>query len=320
MSSSPQISVVIPTYQRSASVERVLRSLAAQTLPQDQYEVIVAIDGSTDGTRKMVENFQAPYALLALWQPNRGRAAARNSAIRSASGRLIVMLDDDMEPDPGFLSAHLQAHSANSAKGVLGAVPILLDATSSPLVQYIGKKFNRHLDHLTQPGTQLHLRDFYAGNFSIPREVLFKVGLFDESFKRYGNEDLELFLRLAEHGISVIYSAEALAYQHYEKDFQDLAHDTIDKGRTAVLLAKKRPDATSELSLSAYRQGSRKWLFARGCLLALSRYWAALPLAVVRLGKRLERRLPEKMPAYYYLALDFFYWRGVRIEQDQAFP
>ena len=92
------MSVVIPTYQRRASVERALRALARQTLPVDEYEVILSIDGSDDGTREMATQLAAPYRLHVLWQPNRGRSAACNAGIGAASGWLLVLIDDDMEP------------------------------------------------------------------------------------------------------------------------------------------------------------------------------------------------------------------------------
>src|SRR5438309_8094482 len=102
MSPLPEVSVIIPTYRRRESVARTLRALAQQNVPAEQYEVIVVIDGSEDGTREMLAEFHAPYPLQALWQTNRGRAAAINTGIRSAGGKVLVLLDDDMEPAPGF--------------------------------------------------------------------------------------------------------------------------------------------------------------------------------------------------------------------------
>ena len=97
MRADPTISVVIPTYQRRASLLRALAALSTQTIPPAEYEVVVAIDGSTDGTAGAVRSFPAPYRLRALEQPNRGRAAARNAGIGAAAGELIVFLDDDMD-------------------------------------------------------------------------------------------------------------------------------------------------------------------------------------------------------------------------------
>src|SRR5690349_14383580 len=100
MESCPRVSVVIPTYQRRLSVERTLQALSAQTMPADQFEVVVSIDGSMDGTREMLDACRTPYTLVAQWQRNRGRAAACNRGVALARGDVIVLLDDDMEPTP----------------------------------------------------------------------------------------------------------------------------------------------------------------------------------------------------------------------------
>jgi GT2 family glycosyltransferase len=312
MTTSYRISVVIPTYRRCASVQRALQALARQTLPADGYEVIVSIDGSEDGTRELVAQFPAPYDLHATWQPNRGRATACNAGIRLARGELLVLLDDDMEPAPGLLAAHLQAHPAASLRGVVGAAPIIFDQSSPPVTQYIGSGFNRRLEKLARPGYTLQFRDAYSGNFSIRREVLLKVGAFDEDFKLYGHEDYELALRLLGAGVQLVYSPEALAYQDYKKDFAALARDCIARGRTAVLFAGKHPEVFDKLKLSTYRQAPRTWRLLRAGLLGLSRLQVGTPGGVCLAIACLERRRPARLHYYYTQALDYFYWLGVR--------
>ena len=315
MSTSPRVSVVIPTYQRRASVERALRALARQTLPVDEYEVILSIDGSDDGTREMATQLAAPYRLHVLWQPNRGRSAACNAGIGAASGWLLVVIDDDMEPVPSFVEAHRQAHPEGSRLAVVGAAPIIVDRSSPPVVQYIGRKFNRHLETLATPDYRFRLTHFYSGNFSICRQILLELGGFDEDFTIYGNEDLELSIRLAAAGVRIVYRADAVAYQHYTKDFGALARDNIAKGRTAVLLAWKHPSAFQDLKLSTYEHASLKWRLARGALLGLTRVWSGATAVVIALVSRLQSCSPTRLQTYYTLALDYFYWVGARAAQ-----
>jgi GT2 family glycosyltransferase len=217
-----------------------------------------------------------------------------------------------MEPVPEFLAAHGQAHAAESQLGVLGAVPISLDPLSPPVVKYIGRKFNRHLENLAQPGYKFQLTHFYSGNFSIRRDLLRRVDAFDEAFKNYGNEDLELSVRLAEAGVKLRYCPEALARQYYTKDFAALARDNIAKGHTAVLLATKHPRTFNDLKLSTYRQGSQLWRLLRTGLLRLSNLWVGAPDRVILLITLLERRRPAQLHLYYSLALDYFYWLGAK--------
>jgi GT2 family glycosyltransferase len=317
ISTSLRLSLVIPTYQRCASVERLLSALKHQSLPPQEFEVIVVVDGSLDGTRELVDQAQTHYCLRGMWQPNQGRAVARNLGIRSAQGSLIVLLDDDMEPAPGLLEAHLTAHQAGPRLGVLGAVPISLESSASSLAQYIGTKFNHHLEKLAQPGHEIHLRDFYSGNFSIRRDIFMEAGLFDEAFKIYGNEDLELFWRLRKLGVQIVYCAEALAIQHYEKIFAAVAIDHIDKGRTSNLLVQKHPESLPELKLNTRHQESRKWRLMRAALLRLSRHWKKTPELVIGLMTWLELRRPAQLHLYYRLALDYFYWLGVNDDPNR---
>jgi GT2 family glycosyltransferase len=309
---TPQISVVIPTYQRRDALARALRALAGQSLPAERFEVIVVVDGSDDGTRELLAAWRAPYRLRSLWQPNRGRGAAINAGTRLAGGDLLILLDDDMEPSPGLVAAHAQAHRSEPRLGIMGAAPIELRAGLPPLVaSYIGPKFNRHLDQLARPDHALVLRDFYSGNFSVRRTALLETGGFDEDFRIYGNEDLELSIRLVRAGVRLGYCAEALAVQHYSKNFAALAHDTMAKGRTAVLLGSKHPETLADLQLSRYEQAAPAWRALRSLLLWLSRPGSAIPAAVAATIRALEP-LAAGRSLHYRLSLDYFYWAGAQ--------
>src|SRR5262245_25867711 len=93
---APDLSIVVPTYNRRAGIERFLRALEEQTFPATRFEVVVVDDGSTDGTDAALAAMQTPYRLRVLHQENAGPAAARNAGLREAQGRLIVFLDDDV--------------------------------------------------------------------------------------------------------------------------------------------------------------------------------------------------------------------------------
>ena len=310
MTRTPRVSVVIPTYQRRDSLLRLLASLRAQTLPADAYEVIAAVDGSTDGTAEAVRSLAVPYALSALEGPNRGRAGACNAGIRAAAGEVVVLLDDDMEASPGFLAAHARAHEGAVKRVVVGAAPIVVDSESPPFVRYMAGGFRSRLDRMAQPGYRLRFRDTYTGNFSAHRDVLLRVGGFDAAFRVYGHEDYELALRLQEAGVELTYSADALAYQHYEKTFAGFARDGIARGRTAVLFAGKHPAIVDRIKLSEFHSGPWRWRALRGLLLRLGRVTDRVPDWVVRVIGRVERYEPARLDKYYTLAIDYLYWYG----------
>ncbi|MCS6911591.1 MAG: glycosyltransferase family 2 protein, partial [Anaerolineales bacterium] len=92
-------SVVIPTYNRQATLRRCLTALLAQTYPA--HEIIVVDDGSTDGTAEMMTR---DFPIVRFFrQKNAGPASARNRGIREASGDVIAFTDDDCLPPADWL-------------------------------------------------------------------------------------------------------------------------------------------------------------------------------------------------------------------------
>jgi len=85
------VSVILPVYNREHAVSRAIRSVLAQTWAP--LEIIVVDDGSTDGTRAVLESFGAQIVVLD--QPHAGAYAARNLGLRHAKGLLIAFIDSD---------------------------------------------------------------------------------------------------------------------------------------------------------------------------------------------------------------------------------
>jgi GT2 family glycosyltransferase len=316
----PAVSVLIPSHQRREALRRALLPLAEQSADATGYEVVVSLDGSTDGSEAMLATLEVPYALRVTTGPARGRAAACNSALELARGEILVVLDDDMRVSRGFVERHSSHHPPGSRLCVLGAVPIELDASSPHAARYVREKFNAHLERLAQPGHEFTARDFYSGNASLRTEVLRGVGGFSESFTVYGNEDVDLSLRLRENGVELRYDPEALAIQSYDKDLRALAGDTTQKGRTAVILARTHPAVFAELRLANPWDGSRPWLVARSALLCLTRRLPALREGVVALATGLERLGLWRQPLFYRAVLDYAFWAGVDGELRESTP
>jgi len=307
-------SVVVPTRNRRAEIVRLVAGLSAQTA---SFEAVVAVDGSTDGTAEALAALGVPYELRVVTGPARGRAAACNAAIRAARGEIVLILDDDMEPNPQLVERHASHHPAGSQRCVLGAVPVS-DADTSPTARYVARRFVDHAARLSRPRHVFVARDFYTGNTSIRRDVLLEAGSFDERFTAYGNEDVELFLRLRAAGVAFLFDASAVARQHYGKTFAGLIRDTVDKGTTSVVLARAHPEAFGELQLAELTTRFRRWPVVRSALLALTRKRPRLADGLARAAQALERLGAWRARLFYVLALDYFYWRGVERGLDDA--
>ena len=108
------MTVVTPAYNAAAEIERVVRSVAAQT--QAVLEHIVVDDGSTDQTSSKLKQLQSEFDhLVVANQDHQGAAAARNHGIRLARGRYIAFLDSDDEWLPGKLARQIEFMQANNA-------------------------------------------------------------------------------------------------------------------------------------------------------------------------------------------------------------
>jgi glycosyltransferase involved in cell wall biosynthesis len=312
MTELPLVSVVVPTYQRRDAVLRVLDSLSAQTLPPHQFEALVVIDGSTDGTREALESLTTPFTLRAIWQENGGRSAARNTGLRAARGEFVAILDDDVEPTPGFLSAHLLAHASGPRRGVVGAVHFRLDEATPLFTRFEALRFEDFVARLVERGSLLDWSETYIGAFSARRTDLLDVGGFEELFDGYGLEDFELALRLSRAGLIFELSTEAVAYHRHEKTFRTAAREHESRGRSAVIFAKLHPP------VSARDFGTRDLIppsvprrLVRYVLPPMSRL-VPLPAIVVAAVSLAERVRFKRLEFAYVLALEYFFLLGVQ--------
>ena len=112
--SAPQISVIIPTWNRKDLLRACLEALARQTLRD--FEAIVVDNGSGDGTAEMILK-EFPETVLIRNAENRGFCAAINQGIRQARGRYIALLNNDAEAEPQWL-AELAAAIAEPGVGM----------------------------------------------------------------------------------------------------------------------------------------------------------------------------------------------------------
>jgi glycosyltransferase involved in cell wall biosynthesis len=121
-------SVVVPTFQRRGLVTEAVRALATQIEPP--LEVIVVVDGSTDGSAQALAEISAPFPLRVVEQPNSGAARARNRGAALARGDLLLFLDDDMMAAPDLLAQLGRVH-ARGADAVLGHIPAVAGSTAA---------------------------------------------------------------------------------------------------------------------------------------------------------------------------------------------
>jgi glycosyltransferase involved in cell wall biosynthesis len=204
------LSVVIPVYRQSYALRQTLSSLAAQSLPTDQFEVIVVDDCSPVPVTDQVAEFAGALSVRCVRHPvNRGRAVARNTGAAAARADLLLFLDADSVAHPKLLERHLAAHTDGHDRVLLGrrvesdwgtasrfADPGTLSETVS-----LDQDDMRLGSEVGVPGVLDSSPWVFviSHNFSMPRRIFDEVGGFDEAFDRWGWEDTELGYRLFLH-------------------------------------------------------------------------------------------------------------------------
>lgn len=204
---TPLVSVVCPTYNSREFVERSLGSVLAQTIPP--FELVVADDGSTDGTPDLVEQVvgrDAPCDVRLLRQHHRGPGATRNAGVRAARGMWIAFLDSDDQWDPQKIARVLGAIAAYPAVNFFchSETHVRLDG-SRELLDY-GARY-RPQESLPR---QLFRNNLFSTSAVVcRRDLLVQRGLFDETLP--SAQDYELWLRLSQW-LRVHFLRESLGY------------------------------------------------------------------------------------------------------------
>lgn len=167
------VSIIITTYNYAHYLERAIRSALDQSLSNDQYEIIVVNDCSTDRTEDILDNWKHLVRVFNMPE-NVGLAGARNVGIKKARGQFVVFLDADDYIHRDLLYAEKLFLTENNG----------LDAVSCNYI-YVDERGNHMevVDATEQP---------IACGIMFRKDFLYEIGLYDETFRAREEEDLRL--------------------------------------------------------------------------------------------------------------------------------
>jgi glycosyltransferase involved in cell wall biosynthesis len=264
--------VIATTYNRPDALAAVLDGLLAQDA--QGFEVLIADDGSSDDTRRLVEDYarHSPFPLRHVWQEDLGfrPGAARNRALAATRADYIIFIDGDCVPPPDFVRRHLALAEPGC---FLGGNRVLLSerftrraiALRLPLhtwgfarwfAAWLKRDINRLLPLLRLPDGDFRRRHprqwqgIKSCNLAAWREDLVKVNGFDEAYSGWGLEDSDLVLRLINAGVrhkSARFATPLFHLWHRENDRSRLPEN---QRRLDALLAA--PRTVAEQGLNRY--------------------------------------------------------------------
>jgi glycosyltransferase involved in cell wall biosynthesis len=234
--SSPRVSVVIPSLNRADRLLRLLRALSEQA-EVERFEVVVADDGSTDGTVERVnrEKQALPYPLRVIpWRTATGACPARNRGWKEATGDLVVFIDDDCVPERGWLAALVSAMEVHDV--VVGRTKPAEDQL------HLRGPFSMYMDVWSKWCYQ-------TCNIGYRRPVLSKLDGFDEeTFPLHAGGDTDLGIRAEKAGFRTAYEPRAVAH-HDVRSSKFLPYLRRVRNRDGmVALIARHPEARRRVS------------------------------------------------------------------------
>lgn len=235
--------MIVPSYNRRDLLQRCLEALREQTAAAESFEVIVADDGSTDGTAEMVAAFEAPFRLRHLALENGGQPSALNAGIEAAESRACLFLDDDTIASPELVATHLAAQRSGERVLGIGNLTQAVAPGADPYAVAFARRWNERFENLAEGDPDW--ADCYSGNLSASRAALLEVGGYDASLPAVF--DLEAAFRLCRAGCIPRYLPEAHAVHDDDKPGEKIIAAEVRFGAWCAGFTEAHPETTRRL-------------------------------------------------------------------------
>jgi glycosyltransferase involved in cell wall biosynthesis len=227
------VSLIVCTRNRATALGACLAAIAAiRTCAA--WELVVVDNGSTDGTRAVIDAFaaQAAFPVRAVTQPVPGLSNARNAGLAAALGTFVLFTDDDCYVDPGIIDATIAAFADAALGYASGRVrlfdpadyPVTINESCTPL-RFAARRF-------------LPAGAVKGANLAFRRCVLDAIGPFDPLFGSgalFPAEDADAAMRASLAGWDGVYDPAIVVWHHHGRKGDDVAalYSSYDLGRGA---------------------------------------------------------------------------------------
>jgi glucosyl-dolichyl phosphate glucuronosyltransferase len=244
----PHISVIVPTYNRAASLQRLLASLGSLELSDSILaEVIIVDNGSTDNTGEVLFREQGKrnrFDFRVAKEETKGKSSALNNGIGLARGEILIVVDDDVVVHERWMTEHWECHRVGEFGAVQGRVLPGVDPQGRPADPNRLREYNIPI---VDYGNEIRpIRGFTGTNVSFKRDIVRQVGLFNP---RLGpgalgfSEDTEYSIRMRRAGFKIGYSPGAIVYHELNPERYGRAYNRRTEYRKGVSRSIYRQDS-----------------------------------------------------------------------------
>lgn len=314
------VSVIIPNYNRQKPVLRALMSLRRQTLPADQYEVIVVDDGSTIDTSEIGRQ-QFPFSFQFLRKQNEGATIARNYGVEHSQGEVLVFIDDDITISPGTLAALADACRQNEKVVAMGTLVSRSDGAPSLFTQDALALANEGIvGDGSAPDEFRHFSHCNTQLLAVRRDHFFDLGMLQDPTGGWPNwDDVDFGYRSHLAGFRLLQVGTAVG-EHWDFAIRELTaacRRWQKAGHSAARLFQVHPGLQPHIPMFADktpldRRDSPRLMIRKGVRLLAST--AVALRGMEKLTNWLEKRRPSSRmlrPLYRWIQGGYMY-RGYR--------
>ena len=226
-------SVIIPAYNAVRTLEKCLGSLSNQSISNEDYEVIVVDDGSTDSTPDIIRRFPVKY----FGQLNQGPAAARNKGAREAQGDIILFTGADCVPQYSWIEEMVKPFDNPEIMAVKGAYKTDQRSLTARFAQI---EFEERFEMLKKVKS-IDMVDTYSAGYR--KSVFLSLGGFDPSFPVANNEDTDLSYKMSRAGYRMVFNPYAIVYHlNHPDSIKRYARLKFWRGYWRMVVYKRYPD------------------------------------------------------------------------------
>jgi glycosyltransferase involved in cell wall biosynthesis len=209
------VAIVIATYNRADELRQTLEGLSRiNQSPGHSFEIVVVDNKSTDHTPQVVDALipTFPVRLRRIYEQNQGSSPARNRGIAESQGEIVAFLDDDVDVDPDWFVALIDAYQSNDVAAVGGRARLVYPVPRPSWITHHEGLLSR-VEHGDEP-KEVGPDDLFGLNLSVRRDWLDRVGVFRLDLGRVGKrlssgEELDVLVRVQAAGGRLWYEPRA---------------------------------------------------------------------------------------------------------------